>query len=218
MTSTTRSRRPTRSAIRSLSRAPTPSSATAPISEECAWTSPTRSSCVMRSTGCVGISPSTPRRSRSRRWRPPGVPMVVRSVEDPSLRPVVSLSVAGDATDLLDDIAYAIPPFSESAAAKLVDTPATAVKLRGTRGLPPADRTALADLVVRIGLLAEDLPRSPPSSCTRCWSRRTARPWSGRGRGWPRRPTAPTVHGVPCPARQAPEPHDDAAGRGTMSG
>ena len=89
---------------------------------------------------------------------PAGVPMVVRSVEDPSLGPVVSLSVAGDATDLLDDIAYAIPPFSESAAARLVDAPATAVKLRGMRGLPPADRAALADLVVRIGLLAEDLP------------------------------------------------------------
>ncbi|GAA1489580.1 GNAT family N-acetyltransferase [Brachybacterium sacelli] len=89
---------------------------------------------------------------------PPGVPMVVRSVEDPSLGPVVSLSVAGDATDLLDDIAYAIPPFSETAAAGLVDAPASAVKLRGTRGLPRADRTALADLVVRIGLLAEDLP------------------------------------------------------------
>ena len=89
---------------------------------------------------------------------PAGVPMVVRSVEDPSLGPVVSLSVAGDATDLLDDIAYAIPPFSETAAARLVDTPASAVKLRGTRGLPRADRAALADLVVRIGLLAEDLP------------------------------------------------------------
>lgn len=89
---------------------------------------------------------------------PAGVPMVARSVEDPSLGPVVSLSVAGDATDLLDDIAYAIPPFSESGAARLVDTPASAIKLRGTRGLPPADREALADLVVRIGLLAEDLP------------------------------------------------------------
>ena len=89
---------------------------------------------------------------------PAGVPMVIRSVEDPSLGPVVSLSVAGDATDLLDDIAYAIPPFSEIGAARLVDTPATTVKLRGTRGLPPADRAALADLVVRIGLLAEDLP------------------------------------------------------------
>ena len=89
---------------------------------------------------------------------PAGVPIVVRSVEDPSLGPVLSLSVAGDATDLLDDIAYAIPPFSEAGAHRLVDAPASAVKLRGTRGLPPADRDALADLVVRMGLLAEDLP------------------------------------------------------------
>lgn len=89
---------------------------------------------------------------------PAGVPVVVRSVEDPSLGPVLSLSVAGDATDLLDDIAYAIPPLTEQAATDLVDAPATAVKLRGTRGLPPADRTALADVVVRIGLMAEDLP------------------------------------------------------------
>ncbi|MGY5764393.1 bifunctional acetate--CoA ligase family protein/GNAT family N-acetyltransferase [Brachybacterium sp. DNPG3] len=89
---------------------------------------------------------------------PAGVPMVVRSVEDPSLGPVVSLSVAGDATDLLEDIAYAIPPFSEQAAAQLVDAPASSVKLRGLRGLPAADRAALADVVVRVGLLAEDHP------------------------------------------------------------
>ena len=89
---------------------------------------------------------------------PAGVPMVVRSVEDPSLVPVVSLSVAGDATDLLDDIAYAIPPFSTSAARRLIDTPASAVKLRGSRGLPPADRDALTEVVIRIGLLAEDVP------------------------------------------------------------
>src|SRR5699024_11538295 len=88
------------------------------------------------------------------------VPMLGRRLEDPSLGPVVSLSVAGDATDLLDDIAYAIPPFSERAAARLVDAPATSVKLRGTRGLPPADREALADLVVRVGLLDEDLPET----------------------------------------------------------
>src|SRR5699024_5783684 len=62
---------------------------------------------------------------------PAGVPMVVRSVEDPSLGPAVSLSGAGAATDLLDDIAYAIPPFSESGAVRLVDAPASAIKLRG---------------------------------------------------------------------------------------
>lgn len=89
---------------------------------------------------------------------PAGVPVVVRSVEDPSVGPVVSLSIAGDATDLLGDIAYALPPLGEAAARRLIDTPAASVKLRGLKGLPPADREALADLVVRVGMLAEDLP------------------------------------------------------------
>ncbi|WP_246955169.1 GNAT family N-acetyltransferase [Brachybacterium sp. Marseille-Q7125] len=89
---------------------------------------------------------------------PVGVPVVVRSVEDPSVGPVVSLSIAGDATDLLGDIAYALPPLGEAAARRLIDTPAASVKLRGLKGLPPADREALADLVVRVGMLAEDLP------------------------------------------------------------
>lgn len=88
----------------------------------------------------------------------PGVPMVVRTVEDPALGPVISLSVAGDATDLLDDIAYAIPPLSMPAAHRLIDAPAASARLDGRRGLPPADRDALADLLVRVGRLAEDLP------------------------------------------------------------
>ena len=88
----------------------------------------------------------------------PGVPMVVRSVEDPSLGPVVSLSVAGDATDLLDDIAYAIPPLSPQAARDLIARPRAAQRLQGRRGLPPADRDALAEVVRRIGFMAEDLP------------------------------------------------------------
>jgi acyl-CoA synthetase (NDP forming) len=89
---------------------------------------------------------------------PPGVPVVVRTVEDPSVGPVISFSVAGDATDLLDDIAYAIPPLGEHAVRRLIDTPATSRKLRGGLGLPPADREALAEVLVRVGLLAEDLP------------------------------------------------------------
>ncbi|GAB2544607.1 GNAT family N-acetyltransferase [Brachybacterium huguangmaarense] len=88
----------------------------------------------------------------------PGVPVVLRSQEDPSLGPVVSFSLAGDATDLLGDIAYDIPPFTEAGAARLIARPASAVKLDGAGGLPAADRAALREVVVRVGLLAEDLP------------------------------------------------------------
>ncbi len=89
---------------------------------------------------------------------PPGVAVVVRSEEDPSLGPVVSFSLAGDAADLLGDVAYDIPPFTEAGAARLVSRPATAVKLDGIRGLPAVDRAALVEIVIRVGLMAEDLP------------------------------------------------------------
>ncbi|MFC0675159.1 acetate--CoA ligase family protein, partial [Brachybacterium hainanense] len=92
------------------------------------------------------------------RMAPPGVPVVIRSTEDPSLGPVVSFSVAGDATDLLGDIAYAIPPLGPEVVERLLSRPASAVKLRGGAGMPHVDRAALADLLARIGLIAEDLP------------------------------------------------------------
>ncbi|PWH05838.1 acyl-CoA synthetase [Brachybacterium endophyticum] len=88
----------------------------------------------------------------------PGIPVVVRSVEDPSLGPVLAFSLAGDATDLLDDVSYAIPPLDEESVGRLIDGPATSVRLRGHQGLPAADRTQLEDLVIRVGLMAEDLP------------------------------------------------------------
>ncbi|MBK0329882.1 GNAT family N-acetyltransferase [Brachybacterium sp. MASK1Z-5] len=88
----------------------------------------------------------------------PGIPVVVRSVEDPSLGPVLAFSLAGDATDLLDDVAYAIPPLDDESVRRLIDGPATSVKLRGHLGLPAADRARLEDLVIRVGLMAEDLP------------------------------------------------------------
>ncbi|WP_058235657.1 bifunctional acetate--CoA ligase family protein/GNAT family N-acetyltransferase [Devriesea agamarum] len=92
------------------------------------------------------------------RMAPPGVPVVIRSVEDPSLGPVISFSLAGDATDLLDDIAYAIPPLSRDDVDALLRAPATARRLGAYRGLPALDRDALAEVVVRVGLLAEAFP------------------------------------------------------------
>lgn len=89
---------------------------------------------------------------------PPGVPVVVRTTEDPALGPVVSFSVAGDATDLLGDIAYAIPPLSPAAARRLIAQPATAVRLDGGPSLPVTDRAGLVETVVAASLLAEDLP------------------------------------------------------------
>ncbi|MBN9374008.1 MAG: GNAT family N-acetyltransferase, partial [Cellulomonas sp.] len=87
-----------------------------------------------------------------------GVACVLRSSEDPLFGPVVSFGVGGDATDLLDDVAYGVPPLTDADVAALVREPRAAVRLLGYRGLPAADVAALEDLVGRVALLADGLP------------------------------------------------------------
>lgn len=89
----------------------------------------------------------------------PGVPLVVKSQEDPLYGPVVSTGIAGDAFDLLDDISYGIPPLTESDISKMVRSLKAAPKLFGYKNLPPADVRALEELIARISLLSDDHPR-----------------------------------------------------------
>lgn len=86
-----------------------------------------------------------------------GVACVVRSSEDPLFGPVVAFGLAGDATDLLDDVAYGVPPLTDVDVAALVREPRAATRLFGYRGLPPADLTALEDVVGRVSVLADGL-------------------------------------------------------------
>ncbi|HEY9393364.1 MAG TPA: acetate--CoA ligase family protein, partial [Nocardioides sp.] len=54
------------------------------------------------------------------RTAPPGVPVAIRSMEDPLFGPVVSFGIAGPITELVADKAYRIPPLSERDAASMV--------------------------------------------------------------------------------------------------
>jgi len=89
---------------------------------------------------------------------PRGSSCVVRSVEDPLYGPVLSLGLAGDASDLLGDVSYGIPPLTDVDVAELVRAPRAAPRLFGYRGLPPLDVTALEDVVARVAVLADALP------------------------------------------------------------
>lgn len=92
------------------------------------------------------------------RMSPAGVACVVRSVEDPLFGPVVSFGLAGDAVDLLNDVAYGMPPLTDVDVADLVRSTRAALRLFGYRGLPPADVAALEDLIARVSVMAADLP------------------------------------------------------------
>ncbi|MEU4771960.1 GNAT family N-acetyltransferase [Micromonospora sp. NPDC023644] len=90
---------------------------------------------------------------------PPGVACVVELVEDPAFGPVVGFGLGGVATELLGDRAWRAVPLTDLDAAELVDEPRAAPLLRGHRGAAPVDRAALADLLLRVGRLADEQPR-----------------------------------------------------------
>ena len=89
---------------------------------------------------------------------PIGQGCTVRAIEDPLLGPVVSFGIAGDAVDLLDDWAHAVPPLTGKDIRLLVRRPRAARKLLGYRGLPCVDVSAVEETVQRIAMLKDNHP------------------------------------------------------------
>ncbi|MGL4175699.1 MAG: GNAT family N-acetyltransferase [Dermatophilaceae bacterium] len=92
------------------------------------------------------------------RMATPGVSCVVGSDEDPLFGPVIAFSVAGLPTELLGDVAYRIPPLTDVTVSELISSVKAAPVLHGWRGAAPVHQAALADLVARVSVLADDLP------------------------------------------------------------
>jgi acyl-CoA synthetase (NDP forming) len=92
------------------------------------------------------------------RMAQPGVACVVSSCEDELFGPVVSFGLAGVVPELLQDRGYRIPPLSGRDARALIESPKAAPLLSGFAGAPVVDQQALIDLIVRVGLLADDIP------------------------------------------------------------
>ncbi|HEX7747005.1 MAG TPA: GNAT family N-acetyltransferase [Micromonosporaceae bacterium] len=89
----------------------------------------------------------------------PGVACVIETVEHPTFGPVVGFGLGGVATDLLGDRAWRAAPLTDRDAADLVNEPRAAPLLRGYRGAEPVDRSALIDVVLRVGRLVDEHPR-----------------------------------------------------------
>ncbi|WP_298989173.1 GNAT family N-acetyltransferase [uncultured Pseudokineococcus sp.] len=89
---------------------------------------------------------------------PPGSAVTVSTMEDELFGPVVSFGLAGDASELLGDVAHRIPPLTTGDVADLVRGVRAAPRLFGYRGSPRLDVAALEDLLARVSVLADDLP------------------------------------------------------------
>ncbi len=89
---------------------------------------------------------------------PRGVATVIRVRDDPSFGSLIAFGLSGATFDLLGDHVNRAIPLTEADASDLVGSPRSAPLLAGYRGQPPVDTGALADLLIRVSTLVDDIP------------------------------------------------------------
>ncbi|WGL53944.1 GNAT family N-acetyltransferase [Nocardioides sp. BP30] len=89
----------------------------------------------------------------------PGVPVTIRTSEDPLFGPVVSFGMAGPLSELVGDRSYRIPPLTKRDAAAMVREVKAAPLLFGYRGADVVDVEEVERLVRRVAQLQNDLPQ-----------------------------------------------------------
>jgi len=88
----------------------------------------------------------------------PGTELVAGIVHDPLFGSLVMLGLGGVHTDLLGDRTFRLVPMTDLDAGRMWRSLRGAPLLTGYRSSPPADTAAVEDLMLRLGLLAEQLP------------------------------------------------------------
>jgi acyl-CoA synthetase (NDP forming)/GNAT superfamily N-acetyltransferase len=87
-----------------------------------------------------------------------GVEVLIGVVQEPIFGPLVVFGLGGVATDVLGDHTARLAPLTVCDANEMIGEARAAPLLLGHRGTPPADMPALADTLLRVSKLADDLP------------------------------------------------------------
>jgi acyl-CoA synthetase (NDP forming)/GNAT superfamily N-acetyltransferase len=87
-----------------------------------------------------------------------GVEVLVGVVHEPVFGPLVVFGLGGVATDVLGDRTARLTPLTDVDAAEMIGGIRGAPLLHGHRGAPPADLSSLADLLLRVSRLADEVP------------------------------------------------------------
>ena len=92
------------------------------------------------------------------RMLPDGQEVIVGAVQDPHFGPLVMFGSGGVEVEGLKDVAFALAPCTREEAEHLLESTWAGRKLRGYRHMPPADREAVLQVVLRVAQLAADFP------------------------------------------------------------
>jgi acyl-CoA synthetase (NDP forming)/RimJ/RimL family protein N-acetyltransferase len=87
-----------------------------------------------------------------------GVETLIGVVQEPVFGPLIVFGLGGVATEVLGDHVARLSPLTDVDAAEMISAVRAAPLLAGHRGAPPVDTAALADVLLRVSRLADELP------------------------------------------------------------
>jgi acetyl coenzyme A synthetase (ADP forming)-like protein len=87
-----------------------------------------------------------------------GTELLAGTLQDPVFGPLVAFGPGGVLAELIGEAQFRLAPLTDLDAQELVRAGKAGRLVAGFRGAPPADETGLVDLLLRLALLADDLP------------------------------------------------------------
>lgn len=93
------------------------------------------------------------------RMIPAGQEVILGAIQDAQFGPMVMFGSGGVEVEGLKDVAFALAPLTLLDAEWMLENTWAGRRLRGFRNLPPADRQAVIDAILRLGQLAADFPQ-----------------------------------------------------------
>jgi acetyltransferase len=88
-----------------------------------------------------------------------GVEAIVGVSNDPSFGHLIMFGTGGVNAELMHDVAFRLNPLTELDARELIGSVKMTKLFDGYRGMPPADKPALQDLLLRLSAMVEDNPQ-----------------------------------------------------------
>lgn len=90
---------------------------------------------------------------------PSGREVIIGTSRDPQFGPIVMFGLGGVFVEVFKDVVFRAAPVDEREAARMIEEIRSVVLLKGFRGEPPSNLTALARAISRISRLAAEHPR-----------------------------------------------------------
>ncbi|MHA1365404.1 MAG: acetate--CoA ligase family protein, partial [Candidatus Heimdallarchaeota archaeon] len=86
-----------------------------------------------------------------------GTEIIIGMNIDSTFGPIVAFGIGGIFVEAIQDVTFRLCPTTKKRALRMIDEIKMQKMLNGFRGLPPVDRDALADMIVRVSELAMEL-------------------------------------------------------------